>query len=320
METRIAAVDLGGTRIRVALLDGAYTLLNRVEEPTRAWEGPAVTVPRIFDLIAGVVAGSDHPVQAIGISTPGPVDPETGVIKSPPNLAGWVDIALGRLVQARFPDIPTFHENDANVAALAEVHAGAAQGHQDAVYITVSTGIGCGIVLGGELFLGARGLAGEFGHTIMVVDGDRPSSLEKEAAGPAIARYAVRRIQAGAESGIGALVEGDLSAVSGSVVGRAAEAGDALALEAVARAGRLVGYGIANLMMLLNPTIVVVGGGVSTLGELLFGPMRQAARDAVIDPAYFEQAPIVPARLGADVAIIGAAVLAMRASARQERG
>lgn len=320
METRIIAVDLGGTRIRVALLDDAYTLLSRVEEPTRAWEGPAVTIPRIFELIADVVANSDLPVQAIGISTPGPVDPETGVIKSPPNLVGWIDIALGRLVQARFPEIPTFHENDANVAALAEVHAGAARGHQDAVYITVSTGIGCGIVLGGELFLGARGLAGEFGHTIMVVDGERASSLEKEAAGPAIAGYAVRQIQAGTVSSISALVEGDLSAVSGSVVGRAAEGGDALALEAVARAGRLVGYGIANLMMLLNPTIFVVGGGVSTLGELLFGPMRQAAREAVIDPAYYEQAPIVPAELGADVAIIGAAVLAMRALARPGSG
>ncbi|MBN2471211.1 MAG: ROK family protein [Anaerolineae bacterium] len=318
METRIVAVDLGGTRIRVARLNGSYSLLNRVEEPTRAWEGPAVTIPRIMDLIAGVVATSDHPVQAIGISTPGPIDPETGAIKSPPNLDGWIDVPLGRLVQARFPDIPTFIENDANVAALAEVQVGAGRGHRHAVYITVSTGIGSGIVIDGELFLGGRGLAGEFGHTIMVVEADRVSSLEEEAAGPAIAAYAARRIRAGAESRITALVEGDLSAISGSVVGKAAAAGDALALEAVTRAGRLVGYGIANLMMLLNPTVIVVGGGVSTLGPLLFDPMRQAAREAVIDPAYYEQAPIVPAELGADVAIIGAAVLAARGLAREE--
>ena len=320
METRLVAVDLGGTRIRVALLDARYTLLKRVEEPTRAWEGPAVTIPRIVGLIAQVIADSDLPVQAIGISTPGPIDPETGAIKSPPNLDGWFDVKLGRIVQEHFPEVPTFIENDANVAALAETQVGAARGHRNAVYITVSTGIGCGIVIDGELFLGGRGLAGELGHTILVV-GDRASSLEEEAAGPAIAEYAARRIREGASSAIVGMVEGDLAAISGSVVGRAAQAGDALALEAVRRAGRLVGYGIANMMMLLNPTIFVIGGGVSTLGDLLFEPMRQAAREAVIDPAYFEQAPIVSAALGADVAIIGAAVLAARSlKNRQEQG
>lgn len=310
MEARIVAVDLGGTRIRVALLDAAYTLLKRVEEPTRAWEGPEVTIPRILDLIGNVISSSDHPVQAIGISTPGPIDPDTGAIKSPPNLDGWIDVPLGRLVQARFPDIPTYIENDANVAALAEVHQGAARGHRNAIYITVSTGIGCGIVIDGGLFLGGRGLAGELGHTILLVDGDRISSLEEEAAGPALAEYVIRRLEAGAQSVITEQVDGDLTRISGSVVGKAAQAGDPLALEAVTRSGRLVGYGIANLMMLFNPTVIVVGGGVTALGNLLFDPMRQAAHDAVIDPAYAEQAPIVEAALGEDVAIIGAAVLA----------
>lgn len=312
MESRIVAVDLGGTRIRVALLDATYALLRRVEEPTRAWEGPDVTIPRILDLIGDVIAASDYPVQAIGISTPGPIDPETGAIKSPPNLDGWIDVPLGRLVQARFPDVPTYIENDANVAALAEVHQGAARGHHDAIYITVSTGIGCGIVIDGELFLGGKGLAGELGHTILLVDGERVSSLEEEAAGPALAEYAVRQIQTGTQSAITDLVDGDYERVSGSVVGRAAQAGDPLALETITRAGRMVGYGIANLLMLFNPTVVVVGGGVTALGDLLFAPMRLAVRDAVIDPAYAEQAPIVEAALGADVAIIGAAVLAVQ--------
>ncbi len=310
METRIIGVDLGGTLIRVALLDGAFRLLDRLEEPTRAWEGPDVTIPRILDLIGVMVARSDQPVRAIGISTPGPIDPETGAIKSPPNLTGWIDVALGRIVQARFPHIATVIQNDANLAALAEVQLGAARGHRDAVYITVSTGIGCGIILDGRLFVGAKGLAGELGHTVILVEDERFSSLEEEAAGPAIAEYARRRIQAGAQSIIPERVAGELEAITGKVVGQAAQAGDALALEVVTRAGRLVGYGIANLMMLFNPTIFVIGGGVSNLGELLFEPMRCAAREAVIDPAYHEQAAIVPAVLGADVAIIGAAVLA----------
>ncbi|GAB4570598.1 MAG: ROK family protein [Anaerolineae bacterium] len=310
METRIVGVDLGGTRIRVALLDGQLTLLKRVEEPTRAWEGPQITIPRIIDLIAKIIEVSDQPVQAIGISTPGPIDPTTGAIVSPPNLDGWIDVPLGRIVQRHFPQIPVTIENDANVAALAETALGAARGHRHAVYITVSTGVGCGIVIDGRLFVGSGGLAGELGHTVLLVEGERVSSIEEEASGPGMARYAVRRLEAGARSMIRDLVEGDLAAVSGRVVGEAARAGDALALEAVTRTGWLVGYGIANMLMLFNPTIVVVGGGVTNLGDLLFAPMREAVRAAVIDPAYVEQAPIVPAALGDDVAIIGAAVLA----------
>jgi glucokinase len=311
VRNHLVGVDLGGTRIRVALLDADLNLLHRIEEPTRAYEGPSVTIPRIVEMVASVVNGADAPIDAIGVSTPGPIDPVSGAILSPPNLTGWVNVPLGQIIQQRFPSIPTFIGNDANVAALAEVFKGAARGHQHAVYITVSTGIGGGIVIDGRLFLGGRGLAGEVGHTIILVDGERVSSLEQEAAGPALARHAVRRIREGEKSRISELVNGDLDAVSGRIVGQAAQEGDRLALETVARAGRIVGYGIANLMMLFNPTIFVIGGGVSTLGELLFEPMRQAAREHVIDPAYYDQAQIVPAALGDDVAIIGAAALAV---------
>jgi len=309
---RIVGVDLGGTRIRVALLDESYRLLERVEEPTRSHEGPAVTIPRILTLIAGIIAASDQPVRAIGISSPGPIDPVTGRIVSPPNLQGWVDVPLGRIAQERFPGIPTHIGNDANVAALAEVYNGAARGHTHAIYITVSTGIGGGIVIDGKLFTGAHGLAGELGHTVILVDGERVSTLEIEASGPGLACYAARRIREGAQSLVTEMVNGDLDAITGKAVGKAAEAGDALALEAVTRSGRLIGYAIANLMHLFNPTIFVIGGGVSNLGDLLLEPMREAARTHVIDPAYYDQAAIVRAALGEDVAIIGAAALAIQ--------
>ena len=218
---------------------------------------------------------------------------------------------LGRLIQERF-NLPAFLGNDANVAALAEVYKGAARGHKHAIYITVSTGIGGGIVIDGKLLLGAHGLAGELGHIVLVADGEHVSTLELEAAGPALARYVVKRLGEGASSHIQDMVNGNLEAVSGKIVGEAAIQGDSLALEAIERSGRLVGYAIASMMHLFNPSIVVVGGGVTSVGDLLFTPMREAAKAHVIDPAYYDKASIVPAALGDDVAIIGAAVLAFQ--------
>ena len=311
METRVVGVDLGGTRMRVAILDREYRLYHRVEEPTRAEEGPESSIPRLLALIDSVIARAQEPIAAIGISSPGPIEPETGAIVSPPNLPGWNGVPLGRLIQERF-NIPAFLGNDANVAALAEVYKGAARGHKHAIYITVSTGIGGGIVIDGKLLLGAHGLAGELGHIVLVADGERVSTLELEAAGPALARYVVKRLGEGASSEIQDMVGGDLSAISGKIVGQAAMQNDALALEAIERSGRFVGYAIASLMHLFNPSIVVVGGGVTSVGDLLFKPMRAAAKAHVIDPAYYDKASIVPAALGDDVAIIGAAVLAFQ--------
>ncbi len=311
MDTRIVGVDLGGTRMRVAVLDTSCQLLRRYEEPTRAHEGPDAVIPRLLDLIGKVIAdGEGPPIRAIGVSSPGPIDPTSGAILSPPNLPGWVNVPLGRLIQERF-HLPTYIGNDANVAALAEVYQGAARGHKNAIYITVSTGIGGGVVIGGRLFEGARGLAGEIGHMIVLVEGEQVSTLEREAAGPAIARRAVARIRAGEPSRIVEMVQGDLDAVTGKTVGRAAEEGDRLALEVVNRAARIVGYGVVSLMHLFNPSIFVIGGGVSNLGDLLFEPVREVARTHTLDRAYWEHTPIVPAALGEDVAIIGAATLAM---------
>ncbi len=311
METRVVGVDLGGTRMRVAILDSDYHLYERAEEPTRAHEGPAVTLPRLLKMIETAIQKSEVPIAAIGISSPGPIEPNTGAIVAPPNLPGWHNTPLGRIVQERF-GIPAFLGNDANVAALAEVYKGAAIGHKHAIYITVSTGIGGGIVIDGKLLLGAHGLGGELGHIVMLADSERVSTLELEAAGPALGRYAARRIREGAQSRIVEMVGGNLDAVSGKVVGEAAQQGDPLALEAVEHSGKIVGYAIASMMHLFNPSIFVVGGGVTSLGELLFKPMREAARAHVIDPAYYDRCSIVPAALGEDVAIIGAAVLAFQ--------
>lgn len=307
MSDFIIGVDLGGTQMRAGCFDSDLHLLERVAEPTLAHQGRDQTIERLLDLIARVVPDDTRLVQGIGVSAAGPINPRTGVIVAPPNLDGWKHVPLRQIIEDRF-DIGTYIGNDANVAALAEVARGAAHGYKYVIYLTVSTGIGSGIIDDGHLVLGAQGLGAEVGHTVLVVNG-RVSTLEKEAAGPAIARKAVERLRLGATSYIRDLVSGRLEDVTAKIVGQAAAEGDTLAVELIREAGRLVGLGIVSLMHLFNPQIIVVGGGVSNTGDLLFEPMREAVRTYTLDPAYWEHVPIVPAALGDNVALIGAGAL-----------
>ncbi len=303
----LIGVDLGGTQMRAARFDGALNILERVAEPTLAHEGLEKVRARLLDLIARVIPAGADSVEGIGVSAPGPINPRSGVIYSPPNLPGWKSVPLRKFIHERF-GVTTYLGNDANVAALAETTRGAAQGYRHVVYLTVSTGIGSGVVDDGRLLIGAQGLGAEAGHMILVVNG-KVSSLEKEAAGPAIARKAVERLKAGTASKIADLVGGDLDRITAKEVGEAAGQGDPLAVELIRHAGWIVGLGIVTLMHLFNPQVVVVGGGVSKTGELLFEPMRDAVRQYALDPAYWEHVPIVPAALGDNVALVGAAAL-----------
>lgn len=306
MEQVIIGVDLGGTQIRTARFNLALDLLERWAEPTLAHEGPERVISRLLDAIARMMPGDPTSVIGIGVSAPGPINPRTGMIVSPPNLPGWHNVPLRAIVQDRF-GCTTYLGNDANVAALAEATHGAAQGYRHVIYVTVSTGIGSGIIDEGRLIIGAQGLGAEAGHMILLV-GDRISTLEKEAAGPAIARKAIARLKAGARSIITERVD-DLQQITAKVIGQAAAEGDPFAVEQIAEAGRLVGLGLVTLMHLFNPEVIVVGGGVTKTGELLFEPMRAAVREHVLDSAYCDGVPIIPAALGDDVALIGAAAL-----------
>ncbi len=309
MDEFIIGVDLGGTQMRAAKFDIELNILERVAGPTLAAEGPDRVIERLLDLIARVVPQDPLSVLGIGVSAPGPINPRAGVILSPPNLPGWVEVPLRRLIQERF-GITTYLGNDANVAALAEAARGAAQGYKHVVYLTISTGIGSGVIDEGRLLIGTEGLGAEAGHMILVING-KPSTLEKEAAGPAIARKAVARLEAGAVSSIREMVNGDLSRVTAQTVGLAAGQGDELAVELIHEAGTLIGYGITSLMHLFNPQVFVIGGGVTKTGDLLFEPMREAPKKYTLDRAYWEHVPIVPAALGDNVALIGAAALVL---------
>jgi glucokinase len=307
MANVIIGVDLGGTQMRAARFDDQLDMLERKAEPTRANEGPDRMVPRLLDLIASIMPDDLGTVDGIGVSVPGPINPHAGTIVHPPNLPGCNDLPIRDMIQERF-GCTTYLGNDANVAALAEATRGAAHGYKYVIYLTISTGIGSGIIDNGRLVVGAHGLGGEAGHMMMVVN-DQVLDLEQAASGTAIARQARQRLQDGAESRIRDQVGDKLDDVTARIVGDAAQAGDALAVELIGRAGFMVGLGIASLLHIFNPQIVVVGGGVTKTGDLLFGPMRQAVEQHVLDPDYCHNLPIVHAALGDDVALIGAAAL-----------
>lgn len=303
----IIAVDLGGTRVRAARLSERLDILAREETLTESTAGLDATLGRIKDLIRTVWPTDGATVAGIGISAPGPLNPVTGVIVAPPNLKGWHNVPLGNILKETFA-VPVYVGNDANVAALAETVLGAARGCRNVVFITVSTGIGSGMICDGKMLLGTTGLAAEAGHIIMIVDG-KVSSLEKESAGPALARKARDRIQSGENSLMSALVKGDLAGITGATVGHAVEQNDPLALEIVAEGGRILGLGMVSLLHLFNPEVLVFGGGVSQIGEPLFAPMRQAIQQHCIDRAYWQDLRIEPAALGENVSIYGAAAL-----------
>jgi glucokinase len=307
MANVIIGVDLGGTQMRVARFDDQLDMLERKAEPTHADEGPDRMVPRLLDLIASIMPDDLDTVDGIGVSVPGPINPHAGTIVHPPNLPGCNDLPIRKIIQERFA-CTTYLGNDANVAALAEATRGAAHGYKCVVYLTISTGLGSGIIDNGRLVVGAHGLGGEAGHMMMVVNGE-VLDLEGAASGTGIARQARRRLQDGAESRIRDLAGGKLDDVTAKTVGEAAKEGDALAIALIERAGFMIGLGIVSLLHIFNPQIIVVGGGVTKTGNLLFGPMRQAVENHVLDPDYCHNLPIVQAALGDDVALVGAAAL-----------
>ena len=312
MGKAIIAVDLGGTQLRAARYDHELNLLQRESGLTRAERGPQYTIERMKAYIRRVMPRDGSQVMGIGISSPGPLNPLTGTIIAPPNLPGWLNVPLGDIIGGEF-GLPVYIGNDANVAALAEASRGAAQGCRHVVYITVSTGVGSGVISHGRLVTGRAGLAAELGHIPLIIDGGQVSSVELEAAGPAIARRMREALEAGASSSLSDAVSGGVDKIDARMVGEAAAAGDQLAIDCLAHAGRVIGLGIVTALLLFNPEIVVIGGGVSKTGELLMAPMRQAAARHILDAAFMDDLRVERASLGDDVALVGAAALAATA-------
>lgn len=310
-------IDLGGTKIAAALVDVASGALSgRVVTPTEAVEGPEAVLDRMAGVTREVceragVRPAD--LAALGVGVPGLFELQTGRTLFLPNLAGaWRGVPVGETLR-RALGCPVWLINDARAFVLAEASFGSGSGAQTVVGLTLGTGIGGGIALGGRLHLGLDGTAGECGH--QTIDPHGPpcgcgnrGCLEAHASGPAITAMGVRAVVQGVTTQIGVLVDHDLNRITPETIRQAAEAGDLVAADILDRAGSALGVGVSNLITLLSPDRVVLGGSVARLGEWLFRPLRQEVqRRCHVTP--LDRVRIVPAALE-DPGIVGAAVWA----------
>ena len=301
------AVDIGGTHIRAAAYE-QDNLTPLTHKRTRSHARELGTFDRLVKVIESAWP-TDRTVKAIGMASPGPLDPSTGIVLATPNIPEWQDFPLTEKLSQHF-GLPAYLDNDANLAALGEWKFGAGRGHHDLLYLTISTGIGGGVIINDRLLHGYHGLAAELGHVTVLAGGPVCSCgyeghLEALAAGPAIVRYVRGQLEAGQKSALSSV--GDLNA---RVVAEAAARGDALAKSAFARAGEYLGIGVASFLHTFDPSIVIFGGGVSQSGPLLFEPFEASLQKHVFNPRYLKNLVITTAALGDDAGLLGALALA----------
>ena len=317
-EQPVLAIDVGGTTILSAIVSNEGQVVANRSCLTLADDGPQTVIDRIYSSIDHLleVTGLDLPqLGGISIASAGIIDMDKGIITVSPNLPGWHDIHLRDIVKEKY-GIDTFLVNDASAAALGEHHFGAGRAVDNLVYLTVSTGIGGGIITNGKLYVGTHGSAGEIGHMIIDVNGPECSCgnrgcLEALASGSAIAREAKERIRQGRKSSLTDIAKGKIEDITAEEVGAAAQDGDPLALEVVSEAATHLGMGIINVIHIFNPEIIIIGGGVAKMGDLLFNPVRQVVSEKAFSfPA--QAVRIVPPQLGEDPGLIGAAIFAFQ--------
>ena len=313
----IAGVDLGGTNIVVGLVPfegGEVRALHT--QPTLPQRGPTFVVRRIVEMVETSIAKlmeeegvTREAVVGVGMGSPGPLDRATGVVINTPNL-GWRNFPLRDLV-ANALHLPATLDNDANCATYGEWWLGAGRDVDTLVGFTLGTGIGGGIVLNGEIYHGVSDAAGEIGHMTIDSTGRRCNCgnygcLEAYASGPAIAARAVEGIETGAETVLVELVNGRLEAITAATVYEGVVLEDAYADEVMKDTAKFLGVGIANIINILNPAMVVISGGVTRAGSHLFDPLRAEVRKRAFKSAE-EACVIVPAEMPDRAGVVGAA-------------
>ena len=317
----IIGVDVGGTKIAAAGVDGQGNIHGRVHSPTDV-SSPEMTVRSIAEAIEAAIAASRASrgdITAVGLGLPGKVDPARGIGILSVNL-GWRDVPIKSMLEEDL-GIPCFMENDVIVAALGESRYGAGKGVRNMVYLTIGTGIGAAVIIEGKIYRGSTGMAGEIGHTIIERNGPRckcgtRGCLEAVAAGPAIAALAMSAIQAGSETSLREMAKANEGIVTAEMVGQAAMQGDPVAREIFEEIGTYIGLGVHMLIMLYDPELVVLGGGVAEAGDLLLTPVRQELK-RLATWSYVAKEMLKPemvrlTALGTDVGTLGAAALAER--------
>jgi glucokinase len=296
----IIAIDIGGTQLRVAVYPHNSTNpINLRRAPSYGME------PGVFDRLTSLIDSvwPDEAVDAICAAVPGPLNPHTGIVLETPNIPAWTNYPLVELLTKKY-NVPVYIGNDANLAVLGEWLYGAGKGHHDIVYLTISTGIGGGVICDDKLIEGFRGMATELGHITVLPGGPVCSCgirghLEAVASGTAIAKYVSEQIDAGRKSSL------EARALSARQISEAAQKGDELAREAFVRAGEYIGQASADYLHMFNPSILIFGGGVSLSGNLLFDPVKDSIRRHIMDKSYLDGLVITTAELGDDAGLLG---------------
>jgi len=318
MRKLIIGIDVGGTKVAGGLITDHGRLVSSSVVPTRAEEGFKVSYGQILQLIDNLLqeAHGKHNIRGIGICAPGPVDPKFGVVLNPPNLRGWRDVKLGQKIATHF-GLPAKVENDANAAGLAEVLFGAAVGFRDVFYVTISTGIGTGIIIDRKVYHGANGVAGEGGHVSI----DFHSSyrcgcgtygcIEALAAGPGMARRARVLLEQDykAKSLLREMSHGHTSRITPRMIQDAARARDPIAQSIIDETGFFLGVWLAGMMTMLDPEAIVIGGGVAQIGRPLFRKIKETIPHYTINRRFASKTPLLPAKLQKQVGVFGAASL-----------
>lgn len=310
----VVGVDFGGTQLRAVLADGQGQFLRRTARPTEAQQGREHVLNNIEALIEEVVSEVERgQVAGVGLGAPAPLNAETGVIYLATGLSEWGNFPLRDVLTARL-NLPLAIGNDANLAALGEYQFGAGKSYNHLVYVTISTGVGAGVVESGQIVLGANGLAAELGHLTVDVNGrlcpcGNIGCMAMYVCGGAIKHIAIEKLEVGGESLLREKCGGDLGQISAAMVAEAAREGDAFAIRHLRDTGRYLGAGITNILHLFNPEIVVIGGGVAQIGDLLFKPMQEWL---VASAMRALQVPVLATTLGDDVGLYGAVALALK--------
>jgi glucokinase len=309
----VIGVDIGGTKVAAAVVDEAGNMIDKMRVDT-----PAATAGSVNDAIADLVwkLRERHQVEAVGMGAPGFVSSDRSTVMFTPNLP-WRAEPLGEEMAKRL-NLPVIVENDANCAAWAETRFGAAQGQNDVVLLTLGTGIGAGVVIGGQLLRGEFGVAAEMGHMNVVIEGGlrcgcgNRGCWEQYGSGTALVRDArdlARHSPALAQRMI-ELADGDVEKITGPEVTQAAAEGDPAALEVFRVFAGSIGFGMADVASVLDPGIFVIGGGVADAGEILRAPVEKAFLERLVGRGRRPAAKVVLAELGGEAGIVGAADLA----------
>lgn len=318
MNSVVVGIDLGGTNVKTAVVARNGQMRGKDSRPTRADEGLDIVVDT---MVAGVEQALENAqvdpsdLLAVGVGAPGPMNWRTGVVFSPPNLPGWEDVPLADLMTERL-NVPVYVDNDANVACWGEFWSGAGTEVDSMVCMTLGTGVGGGIVVFGRLLRGIDGTAAEIGHLNVMRDGRQcncgaKGCLECYASVSGMVRTAHEGIEAGRSTLLTKMCHGDLEKIDGKMISDAIEQGDDFAAWVMNETGIWLGTGIGSLINLLNPEMIVLCGGMIAAGEALFKPIRETAQAQSFDVPG-ERVQIVPAGLGADSGVIGAAGCALQ--------